>query len=688
MADSSVLSAVLKELRAALEADPAHAEKPEERFRIMRPFEKALADLSQPPSLATSADRAGKVATLLWQKAHPDKANLDVLLAHLGDDDTWVRATAATVLASLQSQGDPDRDKRALYRTRVVLERQRYREPSQAIAFQLEQLIEEIEGMVQSHVSAVPAAKIAPRNPYVVGPPLRDGRMFFGRDDVLGSLRRALGEGDGTRSIVIQGGRRTGKTSLLYRIRDGALGEAFLPVYFDMQATAGKPLAAMLGALADAVSHAAAGHETGGTTEFPSPAADFDRLRESVKHAIASRAGRKLLLMFDEYEVFTDYLGDGVVARQLQSLLEHEQALIFLFAGAQKIDTLKASHFRRLLDDSIHMKISFLSESDAKRLVTEPAHGMIEFPDPVADDIVRLTAGHPFYVQALCQVIFDEVQHTRRGRVEPADVEHAVVRFVENPAPHLVLGWNSLPLDQKVAASALAMLQDGPEAWVTADALVRMLSARQYPIRIARSEMRQALGALREEDWVIKQERGHDRAFRLTMELVRRWIVDHRSIWDLVREQRTALMGRTAPLGRRAWAALIDLMAIGVLTGLTLSLAGLSFFAIALLYPVAFVGMVGASPGMLIMRVKVLSETGTRLSPWRSIMLGSLAATPLLLLGLAASLVFTSWGGALTLFVVSVSIVTLHAFMVHFSRKKRGLFDKLVGAVFVVHERE
>jgi uncharacterized RDD family membrane protein YckC len=680
MADSNALSGVLAELRAALEGDPARAEKPDERFRLMRRFEQVLATLSTLPDAAIDDDRTGKVATLLWQKAHPDKANLDDLLVHISDDDAWVRATAAAALAtSLVHRGPPSGDDRTRYRTRIALERQRYREPSRAIAFQLEELLNEVQTATVAELP--PALAAAPRNPYVAGPPVRNARMFFGREDVLDALRRALGQGVGTRGVVVQGGRRTGKTSLLYRIRDGALGSAFLPVYFDMQSVVGKPLEQFLGALVHAVVQAAGEKDA---TAIDAPA-DFDGVRRAVGRAIASNKDRLLVLMFDEYEVFKDYLRDGGVARQLQSLLEQEQALIFIFAGAQKVESLKERHFQLLLDDCTSLKISFLSPAVAKRLVIDPAAGTITFPDAVADQIVALTAGHPFYIQALCHVIFDEVQQNGGTEVSAEDVERAVLRFVENPAPHLVLGWNALPLDQKVATSALAMRQDSRDDWVAPEAVVQFLVAQRYPIRVGTSEMHEALAALREDDWVSKRD--GDRTFRTTMELVRRWIVEHRPIWELVREQRSALISRTAGLDQRAWALVIDLAAIGVLSGALSPLVDRVFFGIALAYPIGSLLTLGASPGMLAMRIKVLSEVGVPLHPLRSILLGLFGAAPLLLFG-AAVLEVVGRPARISLMLAALGIVVLHGSMVHMSRKKRGLFDKLAGAVFVLERRE
>ena len=71
-------------------------------------------------------------------------------------------------------------------------------------------------------------------NPYVAGMPVRDAEKFFGREDVLDEIGNTLGKRPGVKSFVIYGARRSGKTSILLRIKSGRLGSGFLPVYVDM----------------------------------------------------------------------------------------------------------------------------------------------------------------------------------------------------------------------------------------------------------------------------------------------------------------------------------------------------------------------------------------------------------------------------------------------------------------------
>lgn len=76
-------------------------------------------------------------------------------------------------------------------------------------------------------------------NPYIVGNPIRSRDMFFGRVDEFRHIAQALDNGKKTALIVLFGERRSGKSSILYQIQNGQLGQSFLPIFVDMQIMAG-----------------------------------------------------------------------------------------------------------------------------------------------------------------------------------------------------------------------------------------------------------------------------------------------------------------------------------------------------------------------------------------------------------------------------------------------------------------
>ena len=78
----------------------------------------------------------------------------------------------------------------------------------------------------------VEAAPIA--NPYVVGSPVTQSAMFFGRQDVFDFVRQSLVGRYQDNVIVLYGQRRTRKTSVLYQMRSH-LDRWYMPILVDLQ---------------------------------------------------------------------------------------------------------------------------------------------------------------------------------------------------------------------------------------------------------------------------------------------------------------------------------------------------------------------------------------------------------------------------------------------------------------------
>src|SRR5215510_4755552 len=74
-------------------------------------------------------------------------------------------------------------------------------------------------------------------NPFIVGNPVRDRHMFFGREAEFELVRRRFETSHGG-LLVFCGERRSGKTSILFQILDRRLGPDFIPVLIDMQSMA------------------------------------------------------------------------------------------------------------------------------------------------------------------------------------------------------------------------------------------------------------------------------------------------------------------------------------------------------------------------------------------------------------------------------------------------------------------
>ncbi|MEJ2721970.1 MAG: hypothetical protein P8181_12655, partial [bacterium] len=258
-------------------------------------------------------------------------------------------------------------------------------------------------------------------NPYIVGNPIKDQNMFFGREDDFTFIRQKVtgGKKEGG-LLVLCGGRRSGKTSILFQIMNGRLGDEFVPVLIDMQAMTVENDLDFLIKLAEGIVDAIGDPDISLDADFLSKrgqgslAAFQDFIIKIGEHL----RGRKLILLFDEYEIIESHIAKNLISTDILNLLaswiERKEGVFIVFTGSDKLEERTAEYWDHFLGKALHRRISFLSRSDTLRLITEPLKDVVRYAEGLPESIYSLTAGQPFYTQVLCQTLVDYLNEVRR----------------------------------------------------------------------------------------------------------------------------------------------------------------------------------------------------------------------------------------------------------------------------------
>jgi hypothetical protein len=395
-------------------------------------------------------------------------------------------------------------------------------------------------------------------NPYIVGNPIRNRDMFFGREEELRYLRDRL-DTDGQETVVLCGGRRSGKTSILLQVLDGRLGERFLPVLVDMQ-----QLAELRGdddfwrTVAVRI-HRRLGEAGIDLSGLPDPreadGVPDGGLRELLEAARGRLGRRKVVVLVDEYELIEELVHQGVLTHEttlrMSSLLDAGLPLSFIFTGSRRIQERDPVVWSRLMGRALHRRISFLSLGDAERLVRTPVAGKVRHTEEAVAAILRLTAGHPFYTQVVCQALVDRLNERRSAECGPEDVDAVAETIGDNPLPQMVYWWKSMPLLERVLASLLAAKAEATDSFVPADSLEDDLRIHraEYGFRARRASIRGSLERLVENEDLEPGECRDE--FRFRMDLLRRWIRVEHPVWETIRDLATPAtdLGGIQPLG-------------------------------------------------------------------------------------------------------------------------------------------
>jgi hypothetical protein len=379
--------------------------------------------------------------------------------------------------------------------------------------------------------------------PYVTGTPLKSGEMFFGRQDVFAYIREHLLGVYQNNIIVLHGQRRTGKTSVLYRLPE-VLGDTHYCVLLDMQGIAARSEAELFYTLSDEIAYAL---DKAGLSVTVPPREEYDAqpeftFRSRFLRGIYPALGAKhLLLLFDEFEELQRHVEDGHIGTGifpfLRTIMQHEQPVDFIFSGTHKLEDLAAAYWSILFNIATYKQISFLERGEAERLITEPVAPFGMEYDPLAvRQVYGVTAGHPFLTQLVCHELVAYHNETERSYITVADVDAVLERIAERGEAHFKYVWAGADGAERLTMLALSELLVHADAATAAEIAALTQNRRQS---LDADTALRALVRLESRDIVARTAPGSER-FRFRVDLVRRWVARNPQLIDTVVLSETA----------------------------------------------------------------------------------------------------------------------------------------------------
>lgn len=407
-------------------------------------------------------------------------------------------------------------------------------------------------------------------NPYIVANPIRTREMFYGREDDFTFVRQRLETETQGVIVVFVGERRCGKSSILYQMLGGRLGDGFLPVMVDMQYMAalakndGEFYTHFARLICSALNHEALHAER---YDFERQEAQaFEQLIDEIQRLYA---GKKLVFLIDEYEWLEEKITSGAwsggVLLFMASLLERK-GVSFIFTGSSRLQEQRAETWKVMMGKAVHRRVSFLTPDDTIRLITEPVAGRVEYDTGLPEAILRLTAGHPFYAQVLCQNMVDHLNVEEKNLATGEDLKQVVEGEIENPKPQMLFAWEVFSGQEKLVLSLMAELLRHEGDRVSARQMTQAIVQHEYPVDLNENTVHVTLERLFERE-VVEKRRD---TYWFRMDLLRQWIARARSIWQVMSELGLVSVGPVtaatqAPSRRRRMVVLPGLAVIVLL---------------------------------------------------------------------------------------------------------------------------
>ena len=281
---------------------------------------------------------------------------------------------------------------------------------------------------------------MASQNPFFHRGPISDPKYFFGRTAELRQLSELLNAGQ---HLAIYGQRRTGKTSLLFQLKNQA-AYMWQVAYID---------SGILDGLDDEWLYGAVDRALGGEAEAITYPQFVNRLRE------LAQKNQRLILLLDEFELLgaNPRLGNtffnrlrGLATQYPLQFVTASRAPLLQIAFAQP-DTLSSPFFNIFAP----LPLPLMNETEASELLTTLSEQAgKKFTAQAIDFILRLVGTHPLFVQVAGYRVFGMAATADMTGEEELKVRAAIESDL---IQHLQYYWRHLSDEARYALITLPL---------------------------------------------------------------------------------------------------------------------------------------------------------------------------------------------------------------------------------------
>lgn len=392
-------------------------------------------------------------------------------------------------------------------------------------------------------------------NPYMPGTPLRPASpLFFGREELFDFIIENAGsiEDNARRNVLIAqrnvliliGQRRTGKTSALLRLEDH-LPPHLLPVYIDCQSLGVVPgmpplLQEFAWHIADALAERDIIISVPEMSEWQEdPTHLFQRQFLPQVRALLP-PDTTLLLVFDEFEAFEGMVDDGILPRTLftymRHLMQHSEGLNFIFVGTRHLEEMSADYWSVLFNIALYKKIDYLSLEAATRLICEPVAPYLVYDDLAIDKVLRVTAGHPYFLQLVCYTLVKRANTEKTPYITVSDVNAGLEEMLRLGEVHFAYLWQRSSPTERALLTAAANLMDHNTP-LHPEEFIRYLES--FGIELDPNEVTAGLNSLVDRDILREVTEEAATLYELRIGLVGLWVAQNKSLSKLYAQKMT-----------------------------------------------------------------------------------------------------------------------------------------------------
>jgi ABC-type branched-subunit amino acid transport system substrate-binding protein len=367
----------------------------------------------------------------------------------------------------------------------------------------------------------------AARNPYIIGRPIHEPEKFFGRESLFRFIEDNLLQN--VKIILLHGQRRIGKSSVLQQISNFVQLDGFIFIKFDLQDKAESSLSNILHDLAIAITYKI---DPDGNNLIPPTEAELEQdinlfSRFLLENVYPQIKYRKIVLLLDEFDVGNNESSDiNIVEKKgffphLKKLLKEQDKLFIIPVIGRYLNDLP--NLLNLFKDAPYQEIGLLDDISAKRMIVNPAEGVLTYQLEAIQEIIQLSAGHPYFTQVICFTLFQQARTSNKWTVNRDDVKNILDQAIANSDAGLQGFWQVLTISERIIISAVAESQK-----------IAIEEGRRVPedplalLNINEKNQRESL--LKAWERLIENRYLYENGRKITVELIRRWLLQYHPI--------------------------------------------------------------------------------------------------------------------------------------------------------------
>ncbi|MTJ17435.1 MULTISPECIES: ABC transporter substrate-binding protein [unclassified Dolichospermum] len=361
------------------------------------------------------------------------------------------------------------------------------------------------------------------RNPYVIGRPI-DQQLFFGRESLFLTIQDHIQHNSNI--ILLYGQRRIGKSSVIRNIPHGLNDlHEFVFVTFNLEHYSQKSLSEILADLAQEILHDLSLDDENiklpEITELELDTGIFSH--QFLPQVYQLLENKNLVLVLDEFDALMNSNNPELleqVYKYLSSLININKKLFLILLIEQR--SVNKHRISKIFKDVPVREIGLLDENSTKELIIKPAENILEYEEDAIKAIFDLSAGHPYFTQAICFTIFGRAREEDKWTVSSEDVKLIINKAIELAEAGLTWFWDGFSILEKVVFAAIAEAQENSNDYVRL--IKRFRHDTEDKLIIETNQLLRSNGFLDEIEERVK------------IEFVRLWIIQRHPLREEIHE--------------------------------------------------------------------------------------------------------------------------------------------------------